>query len=84
MNTYFTLSEKRDFIDADFKNSKLYQLGPLPEDKEERRQYFHLAVQYAGEFATKYHGKGWSYEYAMLITKDWMDSLDAMAREKSI
>lgn len=84
MNHYFTLSEKRDFIDADFKNSKLYQMGPLPEDADERKKYFHDAVEYANKFVLKYHGKGWSHEYATAIVKDWLDSLDNMAKEMNV
>lgn len=81
MDHYYSLSEKRDFIDADFLNSKLYHMGLLPEDQEDQKAYFKAAIQYAGDFLEKYKGKGWSFEYAMTITNDWMDNLEKLSRE---
>lgn len=81
MDHYYSLSEKRDFIDADFLNSKLYHMGLLPEDQEDQKTYFKAAIQYAGDFLEKYKGKGWSFEYAMTITNDWMDNLEKLSRE---
>lgn len=81
MDHYYSLSEKRDFIDADFLNSKLYHMGLLPEDQEDQKAYFKMAIQYAGDFLEKYKGKGWSFEYAMTITNDWMDNLEKLSRE---
>lgn len=79
-NGYFTLAEKRSFIDTDFMNSKLCQMDPLPEDRDERRNYFQKAVDYGNEFVNKYRGKGWSHDYAMEVVQDWINSLDALAR----
>lgn len=81
MDHYYSLSEKRDFIDADFLNSKLYHMGLLPEDQEDQKAYFKTAIQYAGDFLEKYKGKGWSFEYAMTITNDWMDNIEKLSRE---
>ena len=81
MNHYYSLSEKRDFIDTDFKQSKLYLMGLLPSDREERAAYFHSAIQHAGEFIDKYRGKGWSEDYAREIINDWMDNLERITKE---
>ena len=82
MNHYYTLSEKRDFIDADFKRSKLYQMGLLPTDPEDQSAYFKAAIQNAGEFLEKYKDKGWSSEYTLAIVNDWMDTLEKIARKE--
>ena len=81
MNHYYSLSEKRDFIDEDFKQSRLYNMGLLPLDPGERASYFHLAIQYAGEFIDKYRDKGWSEDYAKEIINDWMDNLEKLTKE---
>lgn len=81
MDHYYSLSEKRDYIDADFKKSKLYNMGLLPADPEDVGSYFHEAIKVGGEFLDKYKEKGWSYDYAMQIVNDWMDNLERIARE---
>lgn len=81
MNHYYSLSEKRDFIDADFIQSKLYNMGLLPQDPGERSAYFHNAIENAGEFMLKYRNKGWSENYAHEIVNDWMDNLEKLSKE---
>jgi hypothetical protein len=81
MDHYYSLSEKRDFIDADFKKSKLYNMGLLPTEDAEVGEYFHEAIKNCTEFVNKYQGKGWSYDYAMQIINDWMDNLERIAKE---
>lgn len=81
MDHYYSLSEKRDYIDEDFKKSRLYNNGLMPTDKEGMTRYFNEAIDAAGEFIEKYQGKGWSYDYAMQIVNDWMDNLERIARE---
>lgn len=82
MDHYYSLSEKRDYIDEDFKKSRLYNNGLMPTDKEGMTRYFNEAIDAAGEFIEKYQGKGWSYDYAMQIVNDWMDNLERIARER--
>lgn len=82
MDHYYSLSEKRDYIDEDFKKSYLYNMGLLPTNKEDSERYFNEAIDAAGEFIEKYQGKGWSYDYAMQIVNDWMDNLERIARER--
>ena len=69
------------YIDADFKKSKLYNMGLLPTDDAEVGEYFHEAIKNCTEFVNKYQGKGWSYDYAMQIINDWMDNLEKLTKE---
>lgn len=82
MNHYYSLSEKRDFIDADFKESKLYNMGILPQDPAEHMTYYRQAVEYAKEFLYKYSSKGWSTEYVTEILNDWFSNIEKLMREK--
>lgn len=81
MDHYYSLSEKRDYIDTDFKKSALYNMGLLPETGPEIETYFYEAIDAAGMFIEKYQNKGWSYDYAMQIVNDWMDNLERIAKE---
>lgn len=83
MDHYYSLSEKRSYIDADFMESKLYKMGLLPEGRDERIAYFRQALAYGYEFLNRYASKGWSTEYAREIIDDWFSNLDKLMREKS-
>ena len=76
MKTYYSLSEKRAYIDDDFQKSKLYNMGPVPVDREECIAYIRKMLVYAKEFLTKYDGKGWSLSYAALIVDDWTRNIE--------
>lgn len=82
MDHYYSLSEKRDFIDADFKQSKLYNMGLLPEDPAEHKEYFRMAIKYGQDFLNKYSEKGWSTKYAEEVVNDWFSNIERLAREK--
>lgn len=83
MSHYYTLSEKRDFIDQDFKQSKLYKMDPLPEDPGDYKLYFKFCVQYGQEFMDKYAGKGWSQDYATEIVNDWIQNIERIMYERT-
>lgn len=78
---YMNLSEKKAYVDQDFKNSKLCQMGPVPEDMEKIKEYFHYATRYGQEFLNKYSGKRRVFEYAEELVMDWFDTIEAISRE---
>lgn len=84
MDHYYSLSEKREYIDVDFKESSLYNMGLLPEDPAESVAYFKQALAYGQEFLQKYALKGWSTEYAREIINDWFANLEKLMREKGL
>lgn len=83
MNHYYTLAEKRDFIDQDFKQSKLYLMDPVPENQGEFKLYYKFCMQYAQEFVDKYTNKGWSQTYASEIVNDWLQNIERIMYNKT-
>lgn len=81
----YTLTEKRAFIDADFKKSTLVNMPELPADPDAQRQWWKDAVQYASDFSAKYADKGdASKNYALELVCDWMDTLERMHRKEQL
>ena len=81
MNKYYSLSQKRDYIDKDFLQSKLYKMDNLPKGRDAQSEYFRCAIVFAGEFLDKYKGKGWGEDHAHEIVNDWMDNLEKLSKE---
>lgn len=81
MNKYYSLSQKRDYIDKDFMQSKLYRMDNVPEGPDAQAEYFKCAISFANDFLNKYKNKGWSSEYALQIVNDWMENLERIAKE---
>ena len=78
---YMNLSEKKAYVDQDFKDSKLCQMGPVPEEREKAKEYFHYASMYATEFIDKYKNKKRIAEYAEELVMDWLDTIEEIDRE---
>lgn len=80
---YFTYAEKIEYINQDFKQSALYLLGEVPSTDAERREFFHKAVGYAGDFLEKYSGRGKHIkEYAITLIDDYMETLERECKRK--
>lgn len=80
---YYTLSEKKMFIDADFKNSSLYKLGEMPDDKTDAENFFNRAIKEAGVFIKKYSkAKKNIQDYAQEVVNDYMESLEDEWKKK--
>jgi hypothetical protein len=79
-----TLTEKRNYIDEDFQQSKLITFDRIPADRREAECYLVEAVRAASSFMLKYRGRGRQIEeYANALAMDWMDSLEKQWRERA-
>jgi len=74
----FTLSEKRDFIDQDFKKSKLYRLGDIPlGNKEKANKFWDAAIHEAGVWIMRYRSSSdRAKAYAKEVLDEWMSDLE--------
>lgn len=74
----FTLSEKREFIDQDFKRSALYRLGDVPlGDKKKAQKFWDKAIHEAGEWILRYKSSGQRVRaYASEIVDEWIGDLE--------
>ena len=79
-----TLIDKRNYIDEDFRNSKLVTFDRIPFDQKEAELYVSEAVRAASAFMLRYRGKGKPVEeYANALALDWMGSLEKQWRERT-
>ena len=79
---YMTLSQKRAYVDEDFANSQLCQMGDLPKDKNLAHAYYEAAMNHAGSFLDRYKDKGDAISaYAKELVNDWFDTLERVAKE---
>ena len=82
---YMTLTEKYNYIDEDFKRSGLYQMGELPDDRDEAKSYFDKAIKEASIWLLKYKDRGAEvHKYAYSMASDWMDTIEREYRRKFI
>ena len=80
-----TLTEKYNYIDEDFKRSGLYQMGELPDDRDEAKSYFDRAIKEASIWLLKYKDRGAEvHKYAYSMVSDWMDTIEREYRRKFI
>lgn len=76
------LSEKIEYINEDFKKSKLVLLGDLPDDITKAKEWYDKADPYASDFLLRYKGKGSCVEsYAYSLVKDYMETADRIYSE---
>ena len=78
---YMTLSEKRAYVDQDFKKSPLLKMGDMQKDAKARQAYWHEAVKYANEFEVRYQDRGKIHDYVLEVVNDYLDTLEKAERE---
>ena len=77
-----TLTEKKAYIDSDFKKSALVNMPKLPADLDGQREWWRSAMRAASAFNNKYADKGEaSHQYAIELTTDWMETLERIFRK---
>lgn len=72
---YLSLSEKKAYIDKDFKNRVMIPLGELPADRSEAQAYIRKLMQYAEMWGERYRRNALGL-YALEVFDDYVDTIE--------
>lgn len=72
-----TFIDKTQYINNDFKQSELVNLGEIPNRITDADEYFSKAIKAASAFMLRYKGRGRQVEnYVRILVTDFMDELE--------
>lgn len=72
-----TFIDKTEYINNDFKQSELVNLGEMPNRITDADEYFSKAIKAASAFMLRYKGRGRQVEnYVRILVTDFMDELE--------
>ena len=74
-NSYYTLSDKRKYIDDDFKVNGPYKFGRLPAGRIERAAYIRDVKNCCFSWLAKY-AKSSQKMYALQVVNDFLDNIE--------
>jgi len=71
---YLSLSEKKAYIDNDFKNRVMIPLGELPADRSEAQEYIKQLAVYAEMWGERYKNNMLGM-YALSLLDDYVETI---------